>query len=167
MKLGGADEQKKKFLEQILAGRATRQETQGNYEQAFSLYVDSVQKYLRLIPLIQDAALKDHLKAISSKLLNRAERIKSSRPHLSLRAPVRDRTSSEEQEAVLRRSQKINGLNFYPWPSSDSGATAGPSQQPQSVHRDVFFQGSCGWVSTAHMISSCRNALDWPQSNQP
>jgi len=119
------------FWEQILAGRATRQETQGNYEQAFSLYVDSVQKYLRLIPLIQDAALKDHLKAISSKLLNRAERIKSSRPHLSLRAPVRDRTSSEEQEAVLRRSQKINGLNFYPWPSSDSGATAGPSQQPQ------------------------------------
>ncbi|KNZ64465.1 calpain-like protease palB/RIM13 [Puccinia sorghi] len=118
---------------QILAGRATRQETQGNYEQAFFLYVDSVQKYLHLIPLIQDAALKDQLKAISSKLLNRAERIKSSRPHLRLRAPVRDRTSSEEQEAVLRRSQKINGLNFHPWPSLDLGPTVGPSQQPQSL----------------------------------
>ncbi|PLW42092.1 hypothetical protein PCASD_11957 [Puccinia coronata f. sp. avenae] len=73
---------------QVIASRATRQETQGDYEQAFCLYVESVQKYLHLIPNIQDGALNDQLQAISSKLLNRAERIKSSRPELSLRAPT-------------------------------------------------------------------------------
>ncbi|PLW52836.1 hypothetical protein PCANC_08902 [Puccinia coronata f. sp. avenae] len=85
---------------QVIASRATRQETQGDYEQAFCLYVESVQKYLHLIPNIQDGALNDQLQAISSKLLNRAERIKSSRPELSLRAPT----------LRLRRKILIQGL---------------------------------------------------------
>ncbi|OAV99768.1 hypothetical protein PTTG_11706 [Puccinia triticina 1-1 BBBD Race 1] len=116
---------------QTIASRATRQETQGDYEQAFSLYVDSVQKYLFLIRALQDGPLKEQLKAISSKLLKRAELIKSSRPQLSLRAPVRDRTSSEEQDAVLQRSQKINGLSFPPWPPSHSNQMKDPSHQSQ------------------------------------
>ncbi|PLW22911.1 hypothetical protein PCASD_12020 [Puccinia coronata f. sp. avenae] len=116
---------------QVIASWATRQETQGDYEQAFSLYVDSVQKYLHLIPTVPDGALKDQLKAISSKLLNRAERIKSSRPQLSLRAPIRDRTSSEAQDAVLRRSQTINGLKFQPWSTSDPTSSKGSSYHSQ------------------------------------
>ncbi|KAA1094687.1 cysteine protease [Puccinia graminis f. sp. tritici] len=116
---------------QTIASRATRQETHGDYEQAFSLYVDSVQKYLYLIRTLQDGSLKEQLKAISSKLLNRAERIKSSRPQLSLRAPVRDRTSSEEQDVVLQRSQKINGLSFHPWSPSHLNPVNDPSHPSQ------------------------------------
>ncbi|KAI9620012.1 hypothetical protein H4Q26_013994 [Puccinia striiformis f. sp. tritici PST-130] len=118
---------------QTIASRATRQETQGDYEQAFSLYVDSVQKYLYLIRIIQDGPLKEHLKTISSKLLNRAEQIKSSRPQLSLRAPIRDRTSPEEQDIVLQRSQKINGITFPPWSPSTSTPAKGASYEAQTA----------------------------------
>ncbi|KAH9462212.1 hypothetical protein Pst134EB_006128 [Puccinia striiformis f. sp. tritici] len=116
---------------QTIASRATRQEAQGDYEQAFSLYVDSVQKYLYLIRIIQDGPLKEQLKTISSKLLSRAEQIKSSRPQLSLRAPIRDRTSPEEQDIVLQRSQKINGIAFPPWSPSDSTPAKGTSYKAQ------------------------------------
>ncbi|MBW0469200.1 hypothetical protein O181_008915 [Austropuccinia psidii MF-1] len=119
---------------QAIASRATRRETQGDYEDAFALYIDAVQKYLYLIRNIPNGPLKDQLKEISSKLLNRAQNIKSCRPNL--RVPHRDRLSMEEQDLVLQQSQHINKLKFPTWAStinsrrSDAVKSQLASQQP-------------------------------------
>ncbi|KAG0148456.1 hypothetical protein CROQUDRAFT_41464, partial [Cronartium quercuum f. sp. fusiforme G11] len=74
-----------------VAARATRRETEADYDEAFQLYISSAQSYLYLIRNVPDGVLKDRLKETSSKLLNRAEQIKSHRRHT--KPVIRDRVS--------------------------------------------------------------------------
>lgn len=110
-------EMKQKLQEaQKMASRATKCETKGDYDEAFQSYISSVQTYLYLIRNVTDGALKASLKEMSTKLLNRAEQIKSHRRHV--KPAVRDRVSLEEQDMVLKGSEKINGQLYRPWTSS-------------------------------------------------
>lgn len=88
----------------MVASRATRRETEGDYDQAFQLYTSSVQSYLYLIRNVPDGTLKDQLKDISSKLLKRAQQIKSHRRNV--RPAPRDRASlgSSSHRALLPTS---------------------------------------------------------------
>ncbi|CAH7686030.1 hypothetical protein BY996DRAFT_4583076 [Phakopsora pachyrhizi] len=114
-----SDELRFKLKEaQSIAKRAATSETQTELGEAFKLYIESAQKYLYLIRNVSDGPLKDRLKDISSKLLNRAEKIKANRP--LLKPGNRNRISLEEQDLVLNTSQRINGRVFKPWPNSTS-----------------------------------------------
>ncbi|EGG03841.1 calpain-like protease palB/RIM13 [Melampsora larici-populina 98AG31] len=83
-----------------MASRATKCETKGDYDEAFQSYISSVQTYLYLIRNVPDGSLRISLKEMSTKLLNRAEQIKSHRRHI--KAAVRDRVSLGTRPGIER-----------------------------------------------------------------
>lgn len=64
---------------QATGSRAATLELSGSFDAAFSSYIKAAQAYLFLIRHTQDGEVKTRLRGVSSKLLERAERIKKAR----------------------------------------------------------------------------------------
>ena len=58
---------------------ALRAEHAGNFDVAYRLYIEAAQSYLWLIRNTDDSRKRDSLKAVSAKILARAEKIKAVR----------------------------------------------------------------------------------------
>ncbi|GAA5922691.1 Rim13p [Sporobolomyces koalae] len=104
-----------KYQEAQAAGtRATKLELAGTYDEAFQNYVQAAQAYLFLIRHTTDGETRQRLRTVSSKLLERAEKIKQARK--STVSPVtRDRLAPEEQDSVLARSSFLDGQRLPRW----------------------------------------------------
>lgn len=119
-------------MPKTLAGKATKQELAGDFNQAFNSYVQAAQLYVYLIRHAPDSATKERLRTLSGKLVERATRIKQAK---RLRPVQRDRLSigvssvlppktqahppTEEQDSVLERSSLVGGLRLPRWTAQD------------------------------------------------
>ncbi|BGP04545.1 cysteine protease [Rhodotorula toruloides] len=120
---------------QTTGTRATKLELAGSYDAAFSAYISAAQTYLFLIRHTSDGETKQKLRAVSSRLVERAERIKQARKS-EVRPVQRDVLALEEQDAVLEKGSLVNGLQLARW-KADEGLSAlpqpplAPAQQAQ------------------------------------
>ncbi|GEM06139.1 calcium-dependent cysteine-type endopeptidase [Rhodotorula toruloides] len=103
---------------QATGTRATKLELAGSYDAAFAAYVSAAQTYLFLIRHTSDGETKQKLRAVSSRLVERAERIKLARKK-GIRPVQRDVLSLEEQDAVLENGSLVNGLQLARWKASE------------------------------------------------
>ncbi|KAK4332153.1 hypothetical protein RTBOTA2_000306 [Rhodotorula toruloides] len=99
---------------QTTGTRATKLELAGSYDAAFSAYVSAAQTYLFLIRHTSDGETKQKLRAVSSRLVERAERIKQARK-TEVRPVQRDVLALEEQDAVLEKGSLVGGLRLARW----------------------------------------------------
>ena len=115
------------------AAKAIQKEREGDLSTAYALCIETAQSYLWLIRKTDDPHAKETLKAASTKILARAEKIKAVkrdvRPahiscfderKLNLMFPNRVLSSENdtvlvEQSAVLDTSASINGQKYAPW----------------------------------------------------
>ncbi|KAH9811680.1 calpain-like protease palB/RIM13 [Melampsora americana] len=124
-----------------MASRATKCETKGDYDEAFQSYVSSVQTYLYLIRNVPDGSLKASLKDMSTKLLNRAEQIKSHRRHV--KPAVRDRVSLGTRPGTERIGEN-QWANVSPLDRLSFGRTTPPLNPAQEK---IFLS----WVSISDL----------------
>ncbi|KAM0793367.1 hypothetical protein ACM66B_000822 [Microbotryomycetes sp. NB124-2] len=140
-KLADAEEEKREAQKAQSAGekstttqnslgtRATRLELDRDYNQAFQLYVKAAQQYMYLVRHCTDASEKARMRQVSSKLIERATRIKQTRQH-ELTPVVKSVLAREEQDAVLERSSFINGHRFQRWRDTFEQGLPDNSRQP-------------------------------------
>ncbi|GAA5870476.1 hypothetical protein JCM16303_002018 [Sporobolomyces ruberrimus] len=109
-----------KYSEAQASGtRATKLEIAGSYDQAFQTYVQAAQAYLFLIRHTQDGETKAKLRAVSNKLVERAERIKQAKKG-ALGPAKKDRLALEEQDSVLAKSSLLDGQRLPRWSRDDA-----------------------------------------------
>ncbi|KAL7010292.1 cysteine protease [Cystobasidiomycetes sp. EMM_F5] len=130
---------------QALADKALQSEHRGDLDGAYSLNIQTAQSYLWLIRNTDDVRAKETLKAASTKILLRAEKIKEIKR--DARPPRIQRLSKTEQEAVLESSddedailladsQKARLATFRRIADLDSATTLiGPNAQASSIRQ--------------------------------
>ncbi|GAA6006476.1 hypothetical protein JCM10207_004945 [Rhodosporidiobolus poonsookiae] len=131
------------------ATRATKLELAGAWDAAFKTYISAAQTYLFVIRHTGDADTKAKLRAVSGKLLERAERIKAAKK-LETAAVKQDRMSIEEQDSVLARGGIVLGLRVPRWiPEYEQEAASSslPTEQPALSPGQVA--ASCRWLRAA------------------
>ncbi|CCF52376.1 hypothetical protein NDA14_005599 [Ustilago hordei] len=137
------------------AQRATKAELARNYAEAFQLYVRAGQLFVWLLgnfptsngsrsagsPRVEaesstsdalfgaatPAQTRERLKQMATKVMARAEKIKSTRK--DLRPVERDALSQEEQSSILVASSLVNGQRYPVWTPPTSSATAHTTSQ--------------------------------------
>ncbi|GAA5855375.1 hypothetical protein JCM5353_001745 [Sporobolomyces roseus] len=134
-----------KYQEAQAAGtRATKLELSGSYDQAFQLYLQAAQAYLFLIRHTSDVETKEKLRTVSSKLVQRAEKIKQARK--SQVGPIqRDSLAIEEQDDVLVKSGVYNGQKLPRWNTYDTTTQGNAKLFPRPTLSPKYVEQDCIW----------------------
>ncbi|KZT69626.1 cysteine proteinase, partial [Daedalea quercina L-15889] len=93
--------------------KAAKSELQGNFDEAFRLYVKAAEQFLHLKQISHDERQRLKCKDQATKALERAEKIKLARPEL--RPLARNHFATQEQLYVLRKSSFVNDIRFPLW----------------------------------------------------
>ncbi|GAA5959411.1 hypothetical protein JCM10213_005903 [Rhodosporidiobolus nylandii] len=136
---------------QTLATRATKLEVAGSYDAAFTAYLSAAQTYLFLIRNTSDAATQTRLREVSSRLVERAERIKAAKK-AEVGPGKRDRLALEEQAAVLERTATIRGMRLPRWPTEVTQSPAPTSLSLRPHFSPAQLREGCRWQSASQAL---------------
>ncbi|GAA5838368.1 hypothetical protein JCM9279_003224 [Rhodotorula babjevae] len=154
---------------QATATRATKLELDRSYDAAFTAYIAAAQTYLFLVRHTVDPDSRSKFRAVSAKLVERAERIKAARKH-DIKPVQRDPLSLEEQDSVLEQGGAVYGRRLRRWTGAEGYAAAGPAPAPPPLSPAQQAAG-CTWVRCAEalpgarMVAASVRGLDVVQDN--
>ncbi|TNY20273.1 hypothetical protein DMC30DRAFT_447194 [Rhodotorula diobovata] len=129
---------------QATATRATKLELDRSYDAAFTAYLAAAQTYLFLVRHTTDAASKANFRALSAKLVERAERIKLARKQ-DIKPVQRDPLSIEEQDSVLQRGAIVCGRRLKRWTGGDRDGSGAPAPALPALS-PAQQSAQCSWV---------------------
>ncbi|ORY40903.1 hypothetical protein BCR35DRAFT_327462 [Leucosporidium creatinivorum] len=155
---------------QATGARATKHELAGSFDAAFDSYVKAAQAYIFLLRHCPSQQKKEELRALSTKLVERATRIKQAKKDL-IRPLQRERLSIEEQDAVLERSSTVNGVRLPRWTTRDAvdqpfhPTDSQPTLSPLQLQQRACWRPAAEVFPTAQMVASSLRGRDIVQDN--
>ncbi|KWU46727.1 cysteine proteinase [Rhodotorula sp. JG-1b] len=144
---------------QAAAARATKLELARDYDAAFKTYLAAAQTYMFLLRHTTDPEIKQRIRTVSGKLVERAGKIKQANK-LSKNPVAKNDLSIEEQDSVLASGSLISGHRLARWtpgdacPSSTSAALPSPPMSPAQL------MAGCTWVRAAVVFPQAVVAKD-------
>ncbi|GAA5903179.1 hypothetical protein JCM8208_002229 [Rhodotorula glutinis] len=154
---------------QATATRATKLELDREYDAAFTAYIAAAQTYLFLVRHTVDPDSKTKFRAVSAKLVERAERIKAARK-VDIKPLHKDPLSLQEQDSVIEQGGTVCGRRLRRWTGAQGHQAAGPAPPlpPLSPAQEA---AGCSWVPCgealpgASMVGDSVRGTDVVQDN--
>ncbi|GAA5992078.1 hypothetical protein JCM10908_000731 [Rhodotorula pacifica] len=144
---------------QAAATRATKLELARDYDAAFTTYLGAAQTYMFLLRNTTDIETKQRIRTVSSKLVERAEKIKQANK-LTNKPMPRNAFSIEEQDAVLAQGAEVSGHRLPRWKHSDADPSRSTAAVPPPAMSPVQLAAGCTWTRAAAAFPDAIVALD-------
>lgn len=149
---------------QAAATRATELELARDYDAAFQTYLAAAQTYMFLLRHTTDAEIKQRIRTVSGKLVDRAEKIKQANK-LSKKPVAKNDLSIEEQDAVLANISLISGHRLTRWTSNHARPCIASAALPSPPMSPAQLTAGCTWVRAAVVFPQAVVAKDTTRGN--